>query len=168
MTIRAYVHRKTSDLVRYAAEDGLRAGWTTITGVDRSEVWSFDVAGQDAAAAETVRGILEDTALVVNPNVHRYTLEPPASGGGEAVRVTLLVRDLVDARGAAVLRTLRERRGMTSLTAVRRAVQWTIDVAADAKTAGEIAELVTGGGARGAGLLANRHSQEVRIQVEGK
>ncbi len=173
MTVCASVHRKTADLVRDAAEDGLRGRWPSVRSVDRAELWSFDVDGDDDEAMTTVREILDDTTLVVNPNVHRYVLRPAgevtsSSGPDGAVRVTLLVHDLIDARGAAVLRTLRVRRGQRQVTGVRRAIQWTIDVAAQVDEAEAIARAMTGGDGRGGGLLANRHSQDVRIHVEGE
>jgi len=168
MTIRAYVHRKTRDLVRDAAEDGLRVLTDRLGAVDRAELWTFEVEGKPADAEDTVRRILDRTTLVVNPNVHRYVLEdgaPAAAPTGES-RITMTVRDLVDAKGAAVLRSIRERRGITAVTAVTRAVQWTIDVAGPADAAEALAEKVSGGAGHGAGLLANRHSQDVHTTVE--
>jgi phosphoribosylformylglycinamidine (FGAM) synthase PurS component len=168
VTIHAYVHRKTRDLVCDAADDGLRARWDSVRNVDRAEVWSFDVDGDEITAEAAVRGILEDTTLVVNPNVHRYTLDVSPGNAIAAARVTVNVHDLVDAKGASVLRTIRERRGLRAVTDVRRSVRWVIDVDGPASEAKAIAEVVTGQDGRGAGLLSNRHSQEVTIQVEGE
>lgn len=170
MTIRAYVHRKTRDLVCDAAEDGLRTLTPSLGAVDRAEVWTFEVEGDDATAEKTVHGILDRTTLVVNPNVHRYELESARQRGGAedgTARITLTVRDLVDARGAAVLRSIRERRGIAAVTGVTRAVQWTIDLAGPVDAAEALAEKVSGGAGHGAGLLANRHCQDVHTTVEG-
>lgn len=167
MTIRAYVHRKTRDLVCDAADDGLRARWPSVRNVDRAEVWSFDVDGDEITAEAAVRGVLEGTTLVVNPNVHRYTLDAVADAVAGA-RVIVDVHDHVDAKGASVLRTLRDRRGLRAVTDVRRSVRWVIDIDGTAAQGQALAEAVTGEDGRGAGLLSNRHSQDVTIQVEGE
>ena len=78
MKIEAVVRRKTQDLVRDAAEDLLRETVEGIRRVDRAELWTFEVGGGDAR--EPVRAILDDTALVVNPNVHRYSLVAAPDG----------------------------------------------------------------------------------------
>ncbi|MBZ0266709.1 hypothetical protein K8I85_01000 [bacterium] len=168
MTIHAYVHRKTRDLVCDAADDGLRGRWPSVRNVDRAEVWSFDVDGDEITAEAAVRGILEDTTLVVNPNVHRYTLDASPGGAAARARITVDVHDLVDAKGASVLRTLRERRGLRAVTDVRRSVRWVIDMDAPGAEARALAEAATGQDGRGAGLLSNRHSQDVTIHVEGE
>lgn len=165
MTVRAYVHRKIRDLVQFAAEDSLARTYPTVRGVQRTELWTFQVTGEDGAAA--VRSILEDSTLVVNPNIHRYELdEPRLRETDAATRLTVIVRDSVDARGAAVLRTIRERRGIRSITGVERAIHWTVDLEETPERAGSIGQEITGGEGRGAGCLANRHSQEVEVHVE--
>jgi hypothetical protein len=174
------VYRKTRDLVRDAAEDtllrasgggdgsGSPGGAATVPpvrGIDRAELWTFDM--EDATADAGVRRALEDTTLVVNPNLHRWSLDTaeavrPATGA----RLTLIVRDRVDAKGRSVLRAMRDRLGVKGLTGVTRAVRWAIDVEGDAAAAEALAARVTGADGRGAGLLANPHSQDVDVRVE--
>ncbi len=163
----ALVHRKTRDLVRDAAEDVLRrpdGSPAGLTGLDRAELWTFDVG--DAASEQGVRRALEETTLVVNPNLHRWTTDAAAPPPPRGVRITLVVRDRVDAKGRSVLRAMRDRLGVKGLADVSRAVRWTIDLDGDAEAAEALAARVTGADGRGAGLLANPHSQDVQVRVE--
>lgn len=166
MTVEVHVRRKIRDLVRDAAEDALRARWPGIATVDRAERWTFVLEGGGAA---DVRRVLEESTLVANPNVHRWTLHerPPADVAPEPgrARLRLLVADRVDAKGASVLRALRGRRGLRSVADVRRAVLWTVDVAGARGEAERLARELTGADGRGAGLLANLHAQEVETRV---
>jgi phosphoribosylformylglycinamidine (FGAM) synthase PurS component len=163
VTVHVLVRRKIRDYVRDAAEDALRASVPALERVDRAERWSFTVEG---AGADVVERVLADTTLVANPNVHRWAFEgspePPASG---RARVVVAVHDRVDAKGASVLRALRDRRGLSSVTAVRRSVLWTIDLAARREEAEALSRAVTGSGGGGAGLLANLHAQDVETEV---
>lgn len=163
MKVEAIVRRKTQDLVRDAAEDLLRETMEGVRRVDRAELWTFEVDAEDAA--ERVRAILDETALVVNPNVHRYSLEhwnaPPESG----VRLFVRVRNRVDARAAQVLRAIRERLGRTEVTAAGRAVLWTVDLQSADVAAAERAGRGIIGAERGAGILANPHSEEASVEV---
>jgi phosphoribosylformylglycinamidine (FGAM) synthase PurS component len=165
MTMDVLVRRKIADLVRDAAEGALRESCPSLERLDRAELWTFTVEGEDRAV---VRRVLEDTTLVANPNVHRWTFREAAPtvplAPGRA-RVVVEVHDRVDARGASVLRALRERRGVRSVTGVRRGVLWTIDVAARREQAEALARDVTGTGDAGAGLLANPHAQEASATV---
>ena len=166
MTVEVHVRRKIRDLVRDAAEDALRAHWPTLGRVDRAEVWTFSL---DAGGAEDVRRMLEATTLVVNPNVHRWTIvdeggeDAPAAAGGARVRVE--VHDRVDAKGASVLRSLRDRVGWRGVAGVRRSVLWTLDLPGSREEAERLAREVTGLDGRGAGLLANPHAQDVETRV---
>lgn len=165
MIVDVHVRRKIRDLVRDAAEDALRVRWPGLTRVDRAEVWSFELSSGGAADVER---ILEETTLVANPNIHRWSVAPgdaaaPAAGGAARVRVT--VRERVDPKGASVLRSLRERLGRHGITGVARSVQWTLELPASLEDAEGLAREVTGGDGRGAGLLANPHAQDVETQV---
>lgn len=165
MTIRTLVHRKTRDLVRDAAEDVLLRHTPALKSVDRAELWTF--TGADGVRGDVQR-VLDETTLVVNPNIHRYrVLESAASPPAAGSRVTLIVRDRVDAKGASVLRSVRERLGFSRVTGVARAVQWTIELDAPRSAAEKLVQAVTGQDGRGAGLLANPHSQDVESSVEG-
>jgi phosphoribosylformylglycinamidine (FGAM) synthase PurS component len=164
--VQVLVRRKIADLVRDAAEGALRPACPALEKLDRAELWTFDVDGQDVAA---VRGVLEGTTLVANPNVHRWAFQDaagatPAPRAGCA-RIVLAVHDRVDAKGSAVLRALRERRGIRSVTSVRRGVLWTIDVALDRAAASALARELAGAGESGAGLLVNPHAQEAETTV---
>ncbi len=160
------VHRKTRDLARDAAEDLLRAQVDGFGAIDRAELWTFEV--EDAPEAETaVRRILDDTTLVVNPNLHRYTLDEPDRSDGARTHLVVTVSDRVDAKSVAVLRSGRERLGETSVTGVARSVQWTLGLDADEATALEVGREITGGGERGAGVLANSHAQDVVVKAIG-
>ena len=155
MTVVARVSRKTQDLVRNAAEDLLREKIDGVGRVTREELWTFEVEGD---GANDVRRLLDETTLVVNPNVHRYTLEegsePPDSGS----RLVVRVHDRVDSRGSSVLRSIRERRRIASVTSVALSTRWTVDLAADSARAEEIGEQI-------AGILANPHAQDVNVEV---
>ncbi|MEZ5065705.1 MAG: hypothetical protein R3B81_13315 [bacterium] len=163
MSLVARVHRKTRDLVRDAAEDLLLADSAPLLAIDRAERWSFDVAGGDSRA--DVQAILEDTTLVVNPNVHRWRWEEDAEAAPRGTRLEIEVHDRVDALGRSVLRAVRERRGLRSVSAVAHSVVWTIDLEADRAAAESLARRLVGEGERGAGALANPHSQEIRWRV---
>lgn len=165
MNVVARVQRKTRDLVRDAAEDVLRARGAGVGAIERAEQWTFEVPA-DAARADVQR-ILDETTLVVNPNLHRYRLEQGEAevAAGAGPRLEIVVHDRVDAKGAAVLRAVRERRGIRSITGVSRAVVWTLEVkGSDAES---LAREVTGEGGHGAGILANPHSQDVTWRVIG-
>lgn len=168
MNLEVHVRRKTRDLVCNAAEDALRAGAPEVVRLDRAEAWTFRV---DPADAPKVRQALADSTLVANPNVHRWTFAdaPSATAASEAgrTRVRVRVHDRVDARGASVLRAMRDRRGIASLAEVRHAILWTLDVAAPRAAAEDLARRLTGLSGRGAGLLANPHAQDVELDVEG-
>jgi phosphoribosylformylglycinamidine (FGAM) synthase PurS component len=159
--IEALVKRKTQDLVRTAAEDLLLEKYPEVRRVDRAELWTFEIDGPSAAS--DAKRILDESTLIVNPNVHRYTLEewrrPPAEGTRLCVRVT----DRVDARASSVLRAARERRGITGVREVRRAVVWFLDLETkDAAAAGRIGEQIAG---PEGGILANVHAQDVEMEV---
>jgi len=161
MKIEAFVKRKTQDLVRVAAEDLLREKYPDVRRVDRAELWTFEVDG--ASAEGDVKRILEESTLVVNPNVHRYTLEswrrPPPQG----TRLCVSVTDRVDARAKSVLRAARERRGLTSVREVRRAVVWFLDLETEeAAVASRIGDRIAG---PEGGILANVHAQDVKMEV---
>jgi phosphoribosylformylglycinamidine (FGAM) synthase PurS component len=167
VNLEVLVRRKTRDLVGGAAEDVLRAQYPEVARVDRAESWAFQV---DPADSAKVHGVLENGTLIVNPNVHRWVfaqdaIEEPLSVRRSRVRVR--VRGRVDARAAAVLRSMRDRRGIDSLAHVWRAVLWTIDLDAPREEAWEIARRITGLSGRGAGVLANAHAQDVEMEVEG-
>jgi hypothetical protein len=170
MNIAATVHRKTRDLVRDAAEDLLRDRASGLVGIDRAEVWTFAFAdGTPADAAEAaLHRILDDTTLVVNPNVHRWTGGVAGrTAPGAAVVMEVEVRDRVDARAAAVRRDVRERFGLEAVTGVVRSVLWTLSLDADEAAARRIGDEITGRGPRGAGVLANSHAQDTTIRVRG-
>ena len=161
MKIEALVKRKTHDLVRIAAEDLLLEKYPEVRRVDRAELWTFEIEGP--SAMEDAKRILDESTLIVNPNVHRYTLEgwrrPPPQGA----RLCVTVTDRVDARSSSVLRAARERRGLTSVREVRRAVVWFLDLeTGDAAAAGRIGEKIAG---QEGGILANVHAQDVRMEV---
>lgn len=164
MTVDVQVRRKIRDLVRDAAEDALRVRWPSLTRVDRAEVWTFAVA---PGGEEDVTRVLEETTLVANPNIHRWTRDggapAPAADGGARVRVT--VRDRVDPKGASVLRSVRERLGLRGIEGVSRSVQWTLELPASREEAEGLAREVAGRDGRGAGLLANPHAQDVETRV---
>jgi phosphoribosylformylglycinamidine (FGAM) synthase PurS component len=144
VTVDVLVRRKIRDLVRDAAEDVLRVTVPALEALDRAELWTFTVDG-DADAV--VKGVLADTTLVANPNVHRWSFEVPSTAPAPGhSRVFVAVHDRVDAKGASVLRALRDRRGMHSVTSVRRTVLWTIDLAAQREEAEALARVVTGAG----------------------
>jgi hypothetical protein len=44
-------------------------------------------------------------------------------------------------------------------------VRWTLEVSGAAEAAAQLAERVSGGDGRGAGLLANRHCQDIKVEV---
>jgi phosphoribosylformylglycinamidine (FGAM) synthase PurS component len=161
--VEAVVRRKTQDLVQDSAADLVRASLGGVRRVERAEVWTFDVEG--AGAPDRVRRILEGTTLVVNPNVHRWSLEghaaPPASG----TRLLVRVQDRVDAKGRQVLRAVRERLGFREVRSAERAVQWTVDLETEDAAAAERAGRMLVGGERGAGILANGHAQTVEVRV---
>ena len=158
MKLEAWVRRKTGDLVLDSAEGLLRDKAPGVTAVGRADVWSFDVEGR--AAEPDVRRVLDETTLVVNPNIHRYTLaegdDPPAAGSRLTVRVT----ERFDPKGAAVLRRIRERYGIRAVRGVSRSVVWTLDLKdGDAQDAEHVGLAV-------ASILANPHAQEVEMDVE--
>jgi phosphoribosylformylglycinamidine (FGAM) synthase PurS component len=161
--IEAVVRRKTQDLVQDAGEDLVRRVIPGVARVDRAELWAFEVEAPDGAAR--VREILDGTTLVVNPNVHRYSLEPWDEAPQRGARLLLCVRDRVDPRGAQVLRAVRDRLGHADVTAASRAVLWRVDLeSADVSAAEEAGRALTGAG-RGAGILANPHAQDTLLQV---
>jgi len=163
MKVEAIVRRKTQDLVRDAAEDLLRETVEGVRRVDRAELWTFEVEAADGA--ERVRSILDDTTLVVNPNVHRYSLEPWNAPPESGVRLFVRVRNRVDAKAAQVLRAIRERLGRTEVTAAGRAVLWAVDLESADAEAAERAGRSMIGAERGAGVLANPHSEEATVEV---
>ncbi|MGH2570530.1 MAG: hypothetical protein ACRDGR_04850 [bacterium] len=155
MKVEARVTRKTRDLVLDSAEELLRREVPEVARVRRAEVWSFDV--EDAAAAADVRRVLEETTLVVNPNVHRWTLDE-GDERTEGARLTVRVTERVDAKEAAVLRGMR-RCGAQGVRRAQRTVVWSLDLADTAAgSASRIGEEV-------AAILGNRHSQEVETRV---
>jgi phosphoribosylformylglycinamidine (FGAM) synthase PurS component len=161
--VEAVIRRKTQDLVRDAAENLLRGSVDGVRHVDRADLWTFEVDGDDAAGE--VRRMLDETTLVVNPNVHRYSLDrwdgPPESG----TRLFVRVCDRVDPKGAAVLRAVRDRLGRRRFTGTSRAVLWIVDLDTDDAAAAERAGREMVGRTRGAGILANGHAQDAEIRV---
>jgi phosphoribosylformylglycinamidine (FGAM) synthase PurS component len=161
--VEAVVRRKTQDLVQDAAEDLLRREIPGVAGVERAELWTFEVDAADGA--ERVREFLDGTALVVNPNVHRWSLEPWNEAPARGTRILVRVRDRVDPKGAQVLRAVRDRLGRAEFTHASRAVLWRVDLeSADRAVAEEAVRALTGGD-RGAGILANPHAQDALLQV---
>ena len=163
MRIEAVVRRKTQDLVQDAAEDLVRRVIPGVAAVERAELWAFDVDAPDGA--ERVREILDETALVVNPNVHRWSLEPWSGAPARGARILVRVRDRVDPKGAQVLRAVRDRLGHAEFTQASRAVLWRVDLDSADRAAAEEAGRALTGGERGAGILANPHAQDTLLQV---
>jgi len=156
VTLVARVTRKTRDLVLDSAEELLRSEVPRLAAVRRAEVWTFDV--EDEAAAAEVRRLLDETTLVANPNVHRWTIDAAEDAPGP--HVTVRVTERVDAKGSAVLRGLR-RCGARGVRGVTRAVEWILDLPEAA--AGE-AESVA---AAVAPILGNPHAQDVVTRTSG-
>jgi phosphoribosylformylglycinamidine (FGAM) synthase PurS component len=164
LRIDAFVTRKTQDLVCDAAEDLLRESKGHVRAVKRAEVWSFEIESE--AARSELREILEETTLIVNPNVHRYTLDPEKAAGAPGTsRVLVRVRDRVDPKATGVLRALRNVHGARSIGGISRAVLWTIDLDIDDAARAERFAREIAGLDRGAGILANTHAQEVEVRV---
>jgi phosphoribosylformylglycinamidine (FGAM) synthase PurS component len=162
--VEAVVTRKTKDLVRDAAEDLLRDSAVGFERVERAELWSFEVEAE--SASPEIRKILDETTLVVNPNVHRYSLKTWETRPSSGCRLFVRVKDRVDAKGASVTRSIRGRLKIESIREAARSVLWTIDLGtSDRAEAERLGRDVAGLGPRGAGLLANPHSQEVEIRV---
>lgn len=159
MKLEARVRRKTRDLVADSAEELLRREAPEVARVSRAEVWSFEL---ESADAETdVRRVLDETTLIVNPNVHRYTLNEGEPPPGRGARITVRVTERVDARGAAVLRGIRERCGARGVAGVARSVEWSLDLVEGATgRAGRIGEEV-------AAILGNPHAQDVETRIVG-
>ncbi len=164
MKIEALVTRKTQDLVQFAAEDLLRESVAGLERIERGELWAFTLEADDPLGI--LHWLLDETTLIVNPNVHRYSLEDwvvaPAAGG----RLWLRVSDRVDTAGAAVLRGIR-RRGLDTVREVRRSVLWTLDLpASDGRGLERIGrELCGAGESMTAGVLANPHAQDVEMII---
>lgn len=163
MRLEALVRRKTQDLVRDSADALVRASIRGVSAVERAEVWTFDVEGE--GAADRVRNVLQQTTLVVNPNVHRWSMEALASAPPSGSRVVVRVRDRVDAKGRQVLRAVRERLGFRDVRDVQRATQWTVDLETAERGAAEHAGRILSGGDRGAGILVNAHAQDCEVRV---
>ncbi|MGQ0722329.1 MAG: hypothetical protein ACT4PE_12275 [Candidatus Eiseniibacteriota bacterium] len=163
MRVEALVRRKTQDLVRDSAESLVRASIGGVRAVERAEVWTFDVEGD--SATDRVRRVLEETTLVVNPNVHRWSLEASAAAPSAGSRIVVRVHDRVDAKGRQVLRAVRERLGLREVRGVERAAQWTVDLETTDRAAAEHAGRILTGGDRGAGILVNAHAQTAEVRV---
>jgi hypothetical protein len=159
MTIEALVTRKTQDLARIAAEDLLRAQDPDLIRVERAELWTFEVDG--SGGEREVRSVLEDSTLIVNPNVHRSTMENWRRAPVEGARLCITVTDRVDARAASVLRAARERRGLRSIRGVRRSVVWILEMK-DRAGALRLGQVIAG---PQGGVLANVHAQDVNMEV---
>jgi phosphoribosylformylglycinamidine (FGAM) synthase PurS component len=162
MIVEALVRRKTVDLVRIAAEDLVREQFPEVRRVDHGELWTFDL--DDESGERDLQRLLDETALVVNPNVHKVTLGDWRKAPAAGARLVVVVKDRVDARAASVLRAARERRGLGGIRGASRATVWSLDV--DAENAPAAAERL---GLRVAGpeggLLANPHAQDVQREV---
>jgi hypothetical protein len=126
-----------------------------VTSVTRVEVWSFEV--EDATADADVCRVLDETTLVVNPNIHRYSLDDGGTSS-PAAHLTVRVTERVDAKGAAVLRGIRERCGARGVRGVARSVEWSLGLEEGAiASAGRIGKEV-------AAILGNPHAQIVEIR----
>jgi phosphoribosylformylglycinamidine (FGAM) synthase PurS component len=162
--IEVLVTRKIRDLVRDAAENVLILVRKGIVGVSRGELWTFEVESDDARSE--IRRILDETTLLVNPNLHHYTLDSWRRAPETGCRLLVHVSEGIDARGEAVLRAIRERRGIESVTSASSSILWAIDLdGSGEEEAMELGREITGDEGRGAGLLANRHAQDVRLEV---
>ena len=117
MIVEALVRRKTQDMVRDAAATLLRETFEADLGgigrIDRADLWAFDVDAADGTAL--VKDVLEDTTLVVNPNIHRYSLAPWSDVPENGTRLFVRVQDRVDSKGSQVLRAIRDRLGRPEL-----------------------------------------------------
>jgi hypothetical protein len=164
VTVEALVTRKIRDLTRDSAADLLRAAGVEFERIERAELWSFEMSGEGARCG--IEKILRETTLVVNPNVHRYSVKAWETSPADGCRVFVRVRDRVDPRGAQVARSIRQRFGAGGPSRVERSVLWSIDLAStDAAGAERLGRELAGLGPRGAGLLANSHSQDVEVSV---
>ena len=167
MIVEALVRRKTQDMVRDAAATLLRETFEADLGgigrIDRADLWAFDVDAADGTAL--VKDVLEDTTLVVNPNIHRYSLAPWSDVPESGTRLFVRVQDRVDSKGSQVLRAIRDRLGRPEVKEAQRSVLWTIDLKTADADAAEAAGRAMVGEARGAGILANPHAQDAEIRV---
>lgn len=157
--VQVFVKRKTTDLVRVAAEDLLRASHPEVRRVDRGELWTFELHGAEGELE--LQRLLEETTLLVNPNLHRVSRGAPSPVPASGARLTVLVHDRVDPKPSAVLRAARDRRGFRHIEKIERAVLWTLDV--DTPQAAEALGREIAGPE--GGLLANPHAQDVERKV---
>jgi len=131
----------------------------------REERWQLGVEAPTSAEAEAVvAGLVRATNLFANPNKHCHAI---GSGVDLAPdEVAILVTDREGADGASILTTL-HRLGASSVTCIARSARWRVGLAeAPRPDDPAILELLRDIGvteSRSVGLLANPHSQTVRV-----
>ena len=133
----------------------------------RETVWLLSFDCEPGRAAGLTAALAGNTGIFVNPNTHRHGVVAPADSiphgpadGRESLGVALWSHD--DPQAGPVVAAVRERMGVTELSALRRMTLWWPRMARRTAGDGSAAEAVMSMVAtrsRREGLLANPHSE---------
>jgi phosphoribosylformylglycinamidine (FGAM) synthase PurS component len=171
ITIEVLVKLAAPDPWSFTLLDTLRCRFAcqSVVGVRRIKAWELTfTADREDEALDTTRGLLNETALLANPNrdvwVIRGSGQPvaedfwhTAAGGGSAFVVK--VCDKEDMLGSSIQRIVGSRLGITTIKRVRFATIWVLEIGSvEANPIGLVNDIAVARSWR-KGLLANPHCQ---------
>lgn len=157
-----------TDLVAATAFDTLarKMGYgEVLESLWRETLWILSFDCEPGMAAGLTASLAENTGIFVNPNTHRHAVVIPGSSiphgrgdGREALGVVVWSYD--DPQTGPVEAAVRERMGVTELTALRRMTLWWpgfLKESMGGRPAADIALSMVATRSRNEGLLANPH-----------
>ena len=177
MTAEVLVKLAARDPWSFTVLDALRCklGVGAVAGVERLKSWRLDFhVDSEEEVLATTRKILEETALLANPNRDIWMVRcragfevpetlidaPLGSGRSFAVRVT----DRDDLVGRSIGTILRRRLGLAKITAVAYSLVWIVWFARPGDDLLGLVEDVAVARSWRRGLLANPHSQDAVVR----
>ncbi|MFZ1946916.1 MAG: hypothetical protein WAW06_05170 [bacterium] len=154
-----------------------KLGHGEIVGVTRIKSWRVDFDLEPDGAMAAAAKLLQETALLVNPNRDRWSVRlarggPPGGMPGQRIwrkqsdsRSAMVVRvsDLDDPVGKSVARVLRTRLGMAEVRQVGFSWVWVLETSAGPGPARRIAADVAVSRSWRRGLLSNPHYQRAEV-----
>jgi hypothetical protein len=175
---------KTEVLVKLAARDPWsftvldtlvrKHGIGSLAGVERLKSWRLDFetdAGEDALALTSK--ILDETALLANPNRDVWMVRSPSGSGlsdefvggtpGDGCLFAVRVADMEDLVGRSMAAVLRRRLHLSQIADVAYSLVWILRFETAHRDLVGLAEQIAVARSWRMGLLSNPHSQQAQV-----
>lgn len=177
MTIEVLVKLAARDPWSFTVQDALarKLGIGAVVGVERLKSWRLDFgAASEEIALELTMKILDETALLANPNRDVRTVRSPSrrevpemflGGPSDGERLyAVRVADREDLVGRSVKSILIRRLGLSQVNSVGYSLVWVLRFEAAGRDPSGLAEEIALARSWRKGLLANPHCQEASVR----